>query len=115
MIVPDGQPIVSFTRSAKVWVKRSWGDLEPVFITEPIPKDENIRDYPTYTYDFRISIDRTLDYKLPIYIEHQAQMRDEFGGEVIRTRYLVIVPRGSKDARGTTPPGDPEEVQKSLC
>lgn len=106
MIVPDDLPIVSFTRSFKKWTT-----IGPFHFHEPIPKDENVEDY--VIHDFSISIDRRLDYNLPIYLEYQAQKRDELGGEVIRVRYLAIVTRGRQWAYGTTPPGNENDYQRS--
>ena len=91
-VVPEGAPIV-----------RIFSPFWNEDIREPedrqITKKNNIQE-DSLTPSFDISIDRVVDYNLPIYIEYQLQQREAFGGEVTRRRFLVVVVQGNTYTSG---------------
>ena len=93
-IVPDGPPIIFIGT-----------DYERPLAVERVTKSDNIQD--RVGLHFAIEVDRILDYNLPVYLEYQAQMRKEFGGEVRRVRFLTVIQKGESFALRVFTEDDP--------
>lgn len=91
-VVLEGPPIVTLHYLSFV-VDGEWrSDV-------PVTKDNNVREYTGIAYS--VTIDRVLDYNLPIYMEFQT--RKIVTGEVHRGRFFLIVLKGNRYAFGELP------------